>query len=67
MNGTIEPRDGFDEHQWVTNGTWGLDYMKHHTDLKELLMCMCQCPLGFIFPAGNEESSNEDPSGQTDR
>ena len=53
-NGTLYSKAGFIGHQWESNATWILEWMEHHNDLKELMMCMCKCPLGLVFPPGNE-------------
>ena len=52
--GTLYSKVGFIGHQWESNATWILEWMQHHNDLKNLMMCFCECPLGLVFPPGNE-------------
>ena len=41
-----------------TNASWAIEYMNKNPKIKELLNCLCTCPLGLVFGPGKEICKN---------
>jgi hypothetical protein len=40
--------------KWTSDSAWVIDYMGKHSDLRETFHCLCQCPLGIVYPLGED-------------